>query len=103
MKVEFSDVFYALDTRRMMLMIYFERRKTEALSSLVSAFKTFLRRNRVVSEANRLAYKNFVDWLNRIFQERSAGNTAPLREYAHEIKQARPIVESAWLIEKCEV
>lgn len=101
-QVEFTDIFYALDTRRMTLMIYFERGDYEALNALISSFRIFLRRNRIVSEKNRAAYKNFVDWLARIFRYLQKRDSLSLSEAEAEIAQTKPIVEGAWLIQKCK-
>lgn len=100
MKVEFSDVFYALDTRKLQLMIYFERGDAEPMLSLIASFKVFLRRNKVVSAQNREAYKHFVDWVARIFRERekSHPNIAPL---VAEIRATSPLVEGDWLERQC--
>lgn len=101
MRVEFSDIFYALDTRRMQLKIYFEREDYIALSSLISSFRIYLRRNRIISESNRVAYKNFVDWLARIFRSVQRQEIEDLEQYAEEIRKTDPIVEGEWLVEKC--
>lgn len=100
MSVEFSDVFYALDTRRMMLMIYFEQEEEEAFLSLVSSFRTFLRRNKIISRQNKAAYKNFVDALARIFRARESGNTQRMKQLATKIQQTSPLVEGEWLLSK---
>lgn len=102
MQVEFSDIFYALDTRRLMLKIYFERNDDDALTSLISSFKTFLRRNKVVSEQNRIAYKHFVDWLGRIFAALQKGDTEQLAQYHTTISTIQPIVEQEWLLKQCQ-
>lgn len=101
MEVEFSDIFYALDTRRMMLMIYFERHDFDAFSSLASSFRIFLRRNQIISEKNRIAYKHFIDWAVRIYRERQVMDGKGLRQILKEIPETKPMVEGEWLMEKC--
>lgn len=98
-QVEFTDIFYSLDTRRMMLKIYFERGDTEALLSLIASFKIFLKRNKLISEGNRLAYLNFVDLAGRIYRtrEKSPENLATIRT---EIGRTKPLMEETWLLHK---
>lgn len=100
LEVEFSDIFYALDTRKLQLMIYFERQDAEPLLSLISSFKVFLRRNNLISAANRQAYKNFVDWVARIFREteKSKPQLASLIPAIHE---TTPLVDADWLERQC--
>lgn len=97
MQVEFSDVFYALDTRKLQLMLYLERGDTESLFSLISSFKVFLRRNRLISDQNRAAYKNFVDWVSRIQRAREKGNV-DAASISKGIQETTPLIESDWLL-----
>ncbi|MCB9231445.1 MAG: hypothetical protein H6581_07275 [Bacteroidia bacterium] len=100
-QVEFSDIFYSLDTRRMMVKIYFERGDTEALLSLIAAFKIYLKRNKLVSEANRRAYLNFVDLAARIFRAREKGKES-LHELSQEVAGTQPLIEESWLLSKTQ-
>ncbi|MFN8393921.1 MAG: hypothetical protein U0176_04535 [Bacteroidia bacterium] len=98
LRVEFTDVFYSLDTRKMMLMIYFEQGATEAMLSLISSFRTFLKRNQLISEHNRLAYTHFVNLVQAIYRtSESDGDVGKLRS---QIAETQPLVEEAWLLEK---
>ena len=98
MQVEFSDIFYALDTRRMMLMIYFERGDTDALLSLVASFRAYLNRNKFISAQNKSAYKAFVDWAARIYRF-SASELQNQREaLLREIRETHPLVAQEWLL-----
>lgn len=97
LKVEFTDVFYSLGTRKMMLMIYFEQGATEAMLSLISSFKLFLRRNQLISESNRKAYSNFVNLVHALYRASESGDTYKLEA---QIAATQPLVEEAWLLEK---
>lgn len=98
LQVEFTDVFYSLDTRKMMLMIYFEQGETEAMLSLISSFRLFLRRNQLISESNRLAYTHFVSLVHAIYRASEA--VTDLDKLRQQISDTQPIVEEAWLLEK---
>lgn len=99
MRVEFTDIFYALDTRRMMLMIYFERNDSESLFSLIASFKTYLRRNRIIAETTRAAYKNFVDWVARIYRSRPT-KPARIAKMKSEIEAENQLTEREWLLKQ---
>jgi len=98
LKVEFTDIFYSLGTRKMMLMIYFEQGATESMLSLISSFKLFLKRNQLISEGNRQAYSNFANLVQAIYRASEAG-TQPAKLIA-QIEATQPLVEEAWLLEK---
>jgi hypothetical protein len=98
LRVEFTDVFYSLDTRKMILMIYFEQGATEAMLSLISSFRLFLRRNQLISENNRLAYTHFVNLVHAIY--RSKGTEPDAEKLRRQILDTQPLVEEAWLLDK---
>lgn len=91
MTVAFTDPFYALDTRKMMVMIYFEQGEEEALLSLLAAFRVFLRRNKLVSEGNRAAYTNFLNLVQALY--RGAADKELIRS-------TQPLVEEDWLLQR---
>lgn len=98
LRVEFTDVFYSLDTRKMMLMIYFEQGATESMLSLISSFRLYLRRNQLISESNRLAYTHFVQFVHSIYRASIAD--ADLGRIRQQISETQPLVEEAWLQER---
>ena len=101
-EVEFSDVYYSLDTRKMMLRIYFEQEDTEPLRSLVAAFKLFLKRNKLISENNRMAYRNFVDWVYKLTRMREKGKKTG-QKIREEILATHPLVDEEWLLQWGEI
>ena len=100
--VEFSDVFYALDTRRITLMIYFNRKETDALFSLISSFRTFLNRNDIISESNRHAYRNFINWAARIYRLSPWELKEQRAALSSELSAVSLIVQREWLMAKLE-
>lgn len=59
-KVDFSDIHYNLGAKVLLVKIYYETDASDALESLLHAFKTFLHRNKVISEELRRTYLNFI-------------------------------------------
>jgi hypothetical protein len=98
-QVEFTDVFYSLDTRKMLLKIYYLQGATEPLISLIQAFRVYLRRNKLISETNRNAYSNFVHLTNALWKAQSTGEHAALLA---QIDATQPLVEEAWLRKMAE-
>ncbi len=96
-RVEFSDIYYSFDTKKMMLKIYFEQDETDALLSLIVSFRTFIKRNQSLSEANRLAYENFILVMQQFvkFQQQKS---AP--ELLKKIETLKPLADRNWLLEQ---
>ena len=94
--VEFSDIYYNLDTKKMMLKIYYEIGELEALTSLVAAMKIFLKRNKLISQENRIAYQNFISVLGLLLKN----NQNLIPEIEEMISSSRIIADRNWLKEK---
>ena len=96
-KVEFSDVYYSFDTKKMLMKIYFEQDEIDALLSLIASFKIFIKRNNSVSEANKEAYNNFINIIQQ-FVKYASQNTAP--ELFKSIETTKPLADRNWLLEQ---
>jgi tetratricopeptide (TPR) repeat protein len=92
-KVEFSDIYYNLDTKKMMLKIYFELDEIDALLSLLASFKMFLKRTKLISAANKVAYLNFVQALTLL--ARKERRVMPTIEKM--LASPEPLGDRAWL------
>ncbi|MDX2000849.1 MAG: hypothetical protein SFW35_00325 [Chitinophagales bacterium] len=97
-KVEFSDIYYQLDTKKMMLKIYFELDEIDALYSLIASFRIFLRRTRLISEANKEAYVNFLHMVNLLVKR----DKSMLSEIKEKIATTSPLADRKWLKEVCD-
>jgi hypothetical protein len=93
-KVEFTDINYNLGAKLMLVKIYFEQSEFVALQSLLHSFKTFLMRNREISETFRRAYLNFLKCVKKL-EKVNKRNAAALKL---EIEQMEPITAKAWLL-----
>jgi len=67
-QVAFSDIYYHLGAKVMLLKIYYETQETEALASLISTFRVFLQRNKSVPKEVKTPYLNFVNILYELFR-----------------------------------
>ena len=97
-RVEFSDVFYALSSKVMLLKIYFEKQEEEALYSLLASFKVYLRRNKLISNNVRQTYQNFISLLSQIAKG-NLRNAAKLRE---KIINTELLTDRNWLLQLLE-
>lgn len=98
--VDFShDHGYSLNSKLLLLKNYFELKETDAFESLCASFKGFVRKNKVISDNNKLLLLNFIKMAKRLY-----GASADKRKkLSKELHVATNIAEKAWLLEKIGV
>lgn len=104
-KVEFSDVFYHLGTKAIQMKIYYELEEGEALISLFKTFKTYLRRQKGISDYQQRTHLNlvrFVEQLDRIRERiprtsRKQGES-DLQALQEKVAAANGVSNQHWLI-----
>lgn len=65
-EVKFTDAYYSLSARNLLLRIFFELKDFESLSYQITAFEVFLRRNSTISPRNRKLHLNFARHLKKL-------------------------------------
>ncbi|MEX2590292.1 MAG: hypothetical protein WD334_08800, partial [Chitinophagales bacterium] len=95
-KVSFSDVYYHLDTKKLMLKIYYEQEEIDAFYSLSAAFKMLLKRNKLISSSNKKAYENFVSILGKMIRK----EVKLLPDIEIQIKETELLADRKWLKEQ---
>lgn len=96
--VEYSDIFYTLDSKVMLLKIYFEDGEFEPLFSLIASFSIYLRRNKKISNNFRITYLNFTSLLHQIV--RATKDKIP--KVVEKINQTESLTSRVWLLDICK-
>lgn len=98
-KVEFQEVFQALDARRMLLVSYYETDATEALYALLDSFSLFVRRKQRVLGYHREHYSNMLRFVRRLLtlDKKDKAQTDALRR---EILETTSVAEREWLLKQ---
>ena len=95
LQVKYSDIFYNLGAKAMLIKIYYETNEEEALLSNLASFTIFLKRNKKITSDVREIYLNFTNLLNRLLRSKREKIEAVLLE----IKQKDLLTNRSWLIE----
>ena len=98
-RLEFSDVFYSLDSRVMLLKVYYEQGEVRALDALIDSFRVFLHRNRLISDAHRTNYLNLVRFVKKLSRLRH-GDRKRLAAIQAEVEATGQVADIGWLREK---
>ncbi len=93
-KVEFTDIHYSLGAKVMLCQIYYQNDDFDALESLLHAFNTFLRRNKMLADSTRQAYLNFIDILRKITRK----HTHQFPAIIGDIEKMRGLAGKDWLL-----
>jgi hypothetical protein len=95
-QVEFTDVYYHLDAKSLLLKAWYQLDDVEPLLSLIESFKTYLRRSRKISDYQRATYRNQIKVVQMMTRHR-LGRRKPLQEIKSTVATLRPIADLAWL------
>jgi hypothetical protein len=99
--VEFTDVYYHLDSKSLLLKIYYEIEEIEPLFSLISTFSVYLRRSKLISEYQRMIYSNLVKHVKRMAKIKSGSNYS-LDKIKKSVATDSQIADIGWLKNKIE-
>lgn len=108
-EVEFSDVFYALGSRVILLKSYYEMGDLDALSSLCDAFKIYLKRNKTLSRLQFNIYFNLVaftkktaDLRRKLHLENGRDRHKRVEALQEKIREKGNTAQANWLFEKLD-
>jgi hypothetical protein len=68
--VDFTDIYYELSGRSLLLKLYYEQEDTEALLALIDSFKMYLRRQKLVSEYQHTVHINLLVFTKKMLRLR---------------------------------
>lgn len=97
-KVEYDDLFLNLDSKIILLKIYFETKEWDALDSLLSSIKTFLYRQKAMGY-HKDNYQNITD-LTRKMSSLGQHNKKEIKAFRKLLEKTQPNTEKKWMGEQ---
>lgn len=97
-QVEYDDLFLNIDSKMMLLKIYYEQEEFDALDALLHSFGIFLQRKEVMSY-HKKNYKNVIALTRKLYRT-SNWNVHKIQALKQEVETIQPLTEKAWLLEK---
>lgn len=100
-EVEYEDIAYNLDSKSMLLAVYYEQDEDEALLSLMDSFKTFLYRHKDIPEQRRALYLNLMKYIKKMLKI-NPGDKKEIEKIKEEIEEDKKvgIASLRWVLEK---
>lgn len=99
--VEFTDVYYHLDSKSLLLKTYYELEATEPFFSLVEAFKIYIKRNKLIPIGQKNNYNNLIRFITKLYKWKMSPKNN-LTELATEMERTKPLADVIWLRKKLE-
>lgn len=106
-EVAFTDVYYQLSAKHLLLRCYYEQEDWDALAFLVNSFQHFLKRNKDLSAQNRTNHLNFLKFFRKLLalQERkgiisSEKWSERTQRLGGALEQAKQTAHLGWLREE---
>ncbi len=98
-QVEFEDPYYQLETRRMLLKIYYVQGENTALFSLLESFQRYIYRQKGLGKDHVERFHNLIRFTHRLLGLPTA--TAATRERLQtEIEATPKVADKKWLLEQ---
>lgn len=97
--VEFTDIYYSLDSRALLLKTYYELEDFESAISLIKAFKIYLKRDKKISEYQNAAYSGFLKITNQLVNYK-LGYKKDLAKIEQAIETSKQVADLTWLNQK---
>jgi len=97
-EAEFTDIYYQLDMRSIILKCYYEMHEEDSLMYHLSAFRIFLSRNKTISEYQRIIYRNLVKYTGKLLT--ASSNKTKIIQLQKEIEEVRQIADINWIRKK---
>lgn len=102
LEVQFFDDYYQLAYKILLIKNYYELEEMIVLKSSIEALRVYLIRQKNISTTNRMAYQNFVKFIQRLLRIKEGG-TKKITDLLHDVQSpSRQVAERQWLIEKIE-
>jgi hypothetical protein len=99
-QVDFSDIFYDLDARSIVLKTWFELDEEDSFEYHATAFRTFLKRNKSVSEYQRTIYENLILYTSRLMK--AGTKRKQIEKLRGELSYKKNVADLRWLLGKIE-
>jgi hypothetical protein len=107
--VEFTDLYYNLDAKTMLLKIYFEEGEDESFLALCNAFKIYLTRNKLINDQTFAIYNNLLKFTKKAFYlkmllpyQRGKNFAKKIDTLKQKVESAKNIVNIKWLREQID-
>ncbi|MEM6348385.1 MAG: hypothetical protein AAF927_31175 [Bacteroidota bacterium] len=106
-EVQFTDVYYVLSARTLLLQIFYDQGEWDSLEYQLKAYQLFLKRNRTISQRNRKLYLNYARYLGLLLKYRDqsilldkASRNQKHTKLVSDLQGQSELAHKSWLMER---
>ncbi len=100
-QVEYHNVFYKIDSRKLLIQVFYEMKEWDSLDSAMNAFRVFIHRNSEISVVHKKNNQNFINFLYKMMNSGSHEQKRLLK-LKQELNKSMHLAERKWLLECLE-
>lgn len=100
-KVTYEDVWYNLGSKSLLIFTYYELDESDALESLLQAFKMYIRREKSLTSDRKDTYLNLIKFTLNLMKL-THKDKDKLNKLRTEISNTKGVVSKPWLLEKID-
>ncbi len=97
--VEYEDISYNLNSKSMLINVYYELSEHDALNSLLDTFKTFLNRHKELTKERSDSYLSLIKYVKKMMKI-IHGEKEKIDILIKDIESASNLASKSWLLEK---
>lgn len=99
--VEYDDPSYNLNSKTILMATFYELEEIDLLSSLLSSFEIYLRRNKEIPESRKQHYLHLIRFTRSLIRISPSDDLA-LQKLRKKVDETDGVVNKAWLLEKID-
>ncbi|MGB0931335.1 MAG: hypothetical protein ACPGVB_11190, partial [Chitinophagales bacterium] len=97
--VEYTDPYYHIDTKILLMRCYYELEEVIPLFNLIDTIRAYIRRNKQISKSYKNNYLNFFKFVKKLVRIKM-GSKKTIEDLKEEIDQTPNFDGASWLYEK---
>ena len=99
--VEYDDLAYNLNSKMILIAIYYETDELDPLYSLFDSFRTYLNRHKEISSDRKSQYLKFISFTRKI-ANLNPNDQHAVNKIKKELVEEKAVANKKWLLEKVE-
>jgi hypothetical protein len=99
-EVDYSDLYYELGARSLLLKIYYEQNDIDQFYAINDSLQSFIKRNKEISSYQKETYLNFAKIAKRLFNFKTKSH--PIAESKLSVSKNKIIADSTWIDQKID-
>ena len=99
--VNYSELFYELDSRTLLIKTYYETHETDSLFAAIDSFSQMMRRTKRINQSRLTSYIKFIKYIKKLINAKYKRQKARIA-LASELRATTGVADKGWLLSKLQ-